>query len=52
MENKITLEKWYSALYRYLPVLYETKEREYDALKLNELLLDVSRRNQRNARPV
>jgi hypothetical protein len=41
MENKISLEKWYSALYCYLPVLYEKKQDEFDQLKLNHLLVDV-----------
>jgi hypothetical protein len=41
MENKITLEKWYSALYCYLPVLYDKKMKEYEDLKINDLLLDA-----------
>lgn len=41
MENKISLEKWYSALYCYLPVLYEKRQDEYQNLKLNELLTEA-----------
>lgn len=41
MENKISLEKWYSALYCYLPVLYEKKQGEFDQLKINNLLIDA-----------
>lgn len=41
MENKISLEKWYSALYCYLPVLYEKRQEEFDKLKLNDLLIDA-----------
>jgi len=41
MENKISLEKWYSALYCYLPVLYEKKQEEFEQLKLNALLIDA-----------
>jgi len=43
MENKVSLEKWYSALYCYLPVLYEKKKQEYDELEIDNLLLDVEK---------
>jgi hypothetical protein len=43
MENKISLEKWYSALYCYLPVLYEKKQEEFEQLKLNDFLIDVEK---------
>jgi hypothetical protein len=41
MENKIGLEKWYSALYCYLPVKYEKEQAEYEKLGINALLVDV-----------
>jgi len=42
-ENKITLEKWYSALVSYLPVKYEKDEKGYLELNINGLLLDVEK---------
>lgn len=41
IENKICLEKWYSALYCFLPVQYEKKQAEYEKLGINALLVDV-----------
>jgi hypothetical protein len=43
MENKISLEKWYSALYCFLPVKYEKEPREYERLELNRLLTDAEK---------
>ena len=41
MENKISLEKWYSALYNHLPVLYEKRMPEYETLEIPRLLDEV-----------
>jgi hypothetical protein len=41
MENKFSLEKWYSALLCYLPVKYEKTLAEYEELGINALLVDV-----------
>ena len=41
MENKISLEKWYSALYNHLPVLYEKRMPEYETLGIPRLLDEV-----------
>lgn len=43
MENKFSLEKWYSALNNYLPVLYEKRPEEYTNLGINELLLEAEK---------
>ena len=41
MENKISLEKWYSALYNHLPVLYEKRMEDYETLGIPRLLDEV-----------
>ena len=41
MENKISLEKWYSALNCFLPVKYEDDESGYQQLGIKDLLVGV-----------